>query len=120
MNNELRLKVVEVLQKARELISDQSRWTQGAYARSESGSMVPVTSPLACKFCVMGAITKTLTSDPSVEVINKHRHLLDLIYESIGRTAEVSKYGGVTNVNDVGGHEATMSMLSHAAEQFSV
>ena len=49
---------VEILEKARELISDESRWTQGSYAKDEKGEgTLPWREEAVC-FCALGAIKK--------------------------------------------------------------
>lgn len=48
----------DVLIAARELISEESRWTKGEAARSKDGSSVDPNSPLAVCWCAVGAIEK--------------------------------------------------------------
>lgn len=40
-----------------ELLSKPERWTQGEFARNTAGSPVSSTSPDACCWCVLGALT---------------------------------------------------------------
>lgn len=49
---------VQILEEARELLSDESRWTKGAVARKKSGEPVLANHPEACSFCTLGAIDK--------------------------------------------------------------
>ena len=49
---------LEILKKARELISDPSRWTQGTYARNSNGSQEFIMSPAAVCFCTIGAVRR--------------------------------------------------------------
>lgn len=49
-----------VLRNARELISDPTRWTKGAFARDREGTAVPVSLQSAQSFCAMGACMKAL------------------------------------------------------------
>lgn len=44
--------------KVYELLADESRWTTGEMARDKDDNPVDVEDPAACKFCLMGAITK--------------------------------------------------------------
>lgn len=46
----------EILVKARELLSDESRWTQMSSARDRSGRHECVYSEKAVRFCLLGAI----------------------------------------------------------------
>jgi hypothetical protein len=52
----------EVLQKARDLIADESRWTSQALARDRFRHAVMPEDPAACKFCAVGAIYATAHS----------------------------------------------------------
>ena len=46
----------DTLIEARELISDESRWTQNSYARDANDKPVTPYSTAACRWCAMGAI----------------------------------------------------------------
>ena len=48
--------VLEVLKAARELIADESRWTQKTYARDADGNAVDWALTCAHSFCMLGAI----------------------------------------------------------------
>jgi hypothetical protein len=48
----------EILQKARDLISDEKNWTKGEYARNERGSFIDYDSKSATCFCSVGALLK--------------------------------------------------------------
>lgn len=54
---------VQILTEARELLSDESRWTKGVVARKESGEPVLPNHPEACSFCTLGAIAKVAEGD---------------------------------------------------------
>lgn len=58
------MSTVEILQKARDLISDPARWTQDAYARDEHGreGAEPNDCDAVC-FCSLGAIYRTTSID---------------------------------------------------------
>jgi hypothetical protein len=47
---------VQLLKKARALISDPKRWTQNAFARDKHGHAVPPQDSRAVRFCSIGAI----------------------------------------------------------------
>jgi hypothetical protein len=51
------MSALEVLKKARELLSDESRWTKGAFARTMWGEETSGSDPEAECFCARGAIT---------------------------------------------------------------
>ena len=48
---------LEILKAGRELISDPARWTQGAFARNETGESI-FADEGAIRFCSIGAISK--------------------------------------------------------------
>lgn len=52
------METIDVLKAARELISDESRWTQQAMARDVSGKHVFSYDARATRWCSMGAINK--------------------------------------------------------------
>lgn len=47
---------LEVVQRARALITDPTKWTQGEYARGEDGEYAPSDSTAATCWCSLGAI----------------------------------------------------------------
>lgn len=49
---------VEILQRARDLITNPEAWTQGTYARDNLGRDVPTEDCMAVCFCSMGAIDR--------------------------------------------------------------
>jgi hypothetical protein len=51
-------KVVDVLRRARALIADPARWTEGRLARDAAGRSVKPNDPRATQWCVVGAIKK--------------------------------------------------------------
>jgi len=49
---------IEILQAAKAVIDHPLKWTVGSYARDGADREVPINSPDACKFCLMGAVFK--------------------------------------------------------------
>jgi hypothetical protein len=49
------VKTIDALRKARELISDPARWTQGFFAHSKTGRRVDPRGRSAVCWCVLGA-----------------------------------------------------------------
>ena len=68
----------EVLRKARELISDPKRWTQGEYAKDANGLKVGPNSARAVCFCSLGAIAKVKKASAGKAVKSKPAHILYL------------------------------------------
>ncbi|NTJ67561.1 hypothetical protein G6M50_06255 [Agrobacterium rhizogenes] len=52
------MNTVEILKKARELLSDEKRWTKGFYAVDIDGYAAHVDGNEACQFCAIGAIAR--------------------------------------------------------------
>lgn len=50
------MKDSEILKEAKKLIENPENWTQHAYARTKHDQIIHVNSPLACKFCSLGAV----------------------------------------------------------------
>lgn len=46
----------ELLEDTRTLISDPERWTQGSFAVNRVGETVNPDAPVACRWCLMGAV----------------------------------------------------------------
>lgn len=59
---------VQILEEARELLSDESRWTQGVIARKANGRPTILEDNEAVCFCSLGAIGKQSDRYSSLEV----------------------------------------------------
>lgn len=57
------MNTLEILTKARDLISDPARWTQKAFARDNSGESINNRSSYAVCWCAMGAVYKTSSNN---------------------------------------------------------
>ena len=53
------MSALSVLRAARDLLSDKSRWTSGAYARDDRGDSVSCHSRDARRWCVVGAVMRS-------------------------------------------------------------
>ena len=74
--------------KIKELLSDESKWTQGCMARDEQDVLVPVFSDNAVCWCLGGAVVKCYFT-----------HERDRIGERL-RKALPSPFAGITQFND--------------------
>lgn len=54
---------LEALQKRRDLIADETRWTRGAYARTKGGNTIGPNERAACSFCSIGAIRRVCDAE---------------------------------------------------------
>lgn len=58
---------LEILRQARELLSDESRWTKDTYARDVYGNPTMSTSDDAACFCVMGSLRRICRAESDNE-----------------------------------------------------
>lgn len=103
----------QVLIDARGLLSDHSRWTQGAYARSLDGFNVRPRSPYACCWCMLGAIAYCsnafgIIPPPLMYFIE------DMMKYKFGE-----KFLGPGAMNDYVSYEDMLAFLDEAIAQFN-
>lgn len=99
-------KTSTVLAEAREIIADESRWTQGVDARRCDGTRAPsAVDPSACKWCAWGAIQLACRR-------LEHPFPND-IYQVLSESlsSHGSPYTAPARVNDTLGHEAAIAMF---------
>lgn len=94
----------EVLQKARDLIADESRWTHGQYARDAEGYSVYPNEPSATCWCALGAVYHVL--DTTEEDVEDRPAPIRALYLD-NRPVPV-------DVNDRDGHEAVLALFDEA------
>jgi len=90
--------------KVSELLSDRSKWTQGASARDKHGDICDPEDPAACKWCFVGALYHCYLEE-SPSVLNRIRKAIN------------SRYPGAPSilcVNDNFGYEAVMEIVREA------
>lgn len=104
--------------KLRELLSDESKWTQTAFARDRRGRVVPLSSPEACQFCLVGGLDKLDISWD--EWIAKHDKITAYISELpnaerfVGRSVTSNRPNteySVSKFNDFNSWETIDAML---------
>jgi hypothetical protein len=100
MAKPLKLQIVE---QARALIADKSRWCRGHLARDTNGVAVCPTSDSATKRCGLGALIMA-----AYQVTNDRRQAHDLAIKAMRPL-----HGSATlvNVNDVRGHAAVLALF---------
>jgi len=102
------MKLSEAWAKARDLISVESRWTQGEYARDAAGQKVDYDSPAACQWCALGAFRKVASElDPETN--------LDLRRKNLAFCGGIHGYmaSEIATINDKCGHDALMSHVDN-------
>jgi hypothetical protein len=55
----------------KELLSEETKWTTGAFARSKDGSLVGPCSPKAVCWCLAGAAKKCYGSEAHADILQK-------------------------------------------------
>jgi hypothetical protein len=100
MSRSLKLQIVE---QARALIADESRWCRCELARDVNGMGVCPTSDSATKRCGLGALIAA-----AYQLTNNHRAAYDLAIKAMRPL-----HGSATlvNVNDVRGHAAVLALF---------
>ena len=93
--------------KVKELLSDESKWTQNAYARNEHENVVGYNDTMAVRWCLIGAINvcyPTLEEYAQVkqklnDELRKRSGSSDAVYFNDGRTFEEVK--GLVELLDI-------------------
>lgn len=93
-----------VLRKALALISDPSRWTQEAYARTRRGVATGADDGNAYQFCAAGAVLRVGPSDAARISLEKAAHILS---ERVG-------FPSISRFNDTRTHEDVLSLFDVA------
>ena len=107
------------LEDIRELISEPTRWTHGAFARSAEGGDVGWDNPDAVKWCLVGAVKKTIYADRRKPPLNDEivEGVLDTLHEALdnrigGRRNPTSLY----NFNDATVHADVIRLIDESIE----
>jgi len=95
---------IEVIRRAREIISDPTKWTQGTYARDKYGNCTDPGMENACRWCALGAVVQAsieLGVDDGIGSAS-----VDRLIDAAG--------GPVTTINDNQGHAAVLALFDKA------
>ncbi len=99
----------QIIARALELISDESRWTRGAMARNACRWSCPVEDPEAVRFCAVGAIRRA-----ALELLGEaDTGLVDQI-EAIVLSTNGQARTNLAAINDRRGREAIVVMFQKA------
>lgn len=106
------MRIIEILEKARNIIKDRGRWTVGSYARSLHGESVASLSQEAYSFCAMGAVRRARLvgislDDSAVSDISNADKVLR-------KKAVERGYMGISELNDEGDHDRVLDMFDRA------
>lgn len=101
---------IEVLEKARELISDQRDWLQEHSAETATGRWTDPTDPKAVRFCAEGAVIhvagSVIQSRPAFAQLNRH-----------GRLHHGQTYGSFVKFNDDAEHAEVLEAFDLTIER---
>ena len=96
------MKRLDVLKKARKLVSDREKWTVGAAARMVSGHVCGPTSGFATSFCALGAVACVARDDDDAE------------FAAVQLLRKFAAPMTVAQTNDAGDHKAVLALFDRA------
>src|SRR5262245_38742159 len=99
----------QIAARARELVSDPHRWTQGPLARTRDGLGTQPEDPSAYSFCLVGALIRA-----AHDLMGENKQARDfamVVRTSIELLAELPDDGLIEGVNDCEGHAAVLDLL---------
>lgn len=117
----MRRQAVADLEAGRELLSDLTRWTKGAYARNAKGDPVTECSADAVCWCSMGALRKVIAESTTADDVWRS----DVTYGRLNNLRDILNHASqqsthscahILDVNDQGTHEAVLEVWAKAIE----
>ena len=103
-----------LLLRLKELLTDETRWTQYADARGEEGDPVPHYSVFACSWCLTGAVARIANEHP--EVKNGYRRLLSALNRELRITGHIPDIQEWNDVEDRQ-HSEVIALLDRAIKR---
>jgi hypothetical protein len=94
---------IQIVERARALIADESRWCRGELARDAKGRGVCPMSESAMKRCGLGALLMA-----SYEITRDHRAAYDLASRAV---QPLHGTATLVKVNDLRGHAAVLALF---------
>lgn len=99
----------EILIAARKLIADENNWTQGAFARDDSGEEVPEWEPGAVCFCSVGAVSHAYRNNYQNQPLGSfYRDAFDALAK------ELKIYSTLADFNDNSTHQEVLALFDKA------
>lgn len=105
----------EILIEARNIISDEKNWTQGAEAREQNGDPVSPRCPWAVCFCSIGAVHRA-----AIKIVNNGFGVYSLDTSrlrtgAVGALAkELKCYTHIDQFNDASTHQEVLALFDRA------
>lgn len=103
---------LEMLVAARELISYETKWTQGRFARDKEGDWTPAVSDKAHCFCALGALYK-VSGEPEIHLESPE---LRVAINSLHNLARKYSYESATSYNDNTNHTKVLALFDTVIE----
>lgn len=77
-----------------DLLSDPNHWTKKAVARDNLNRLVSPCSPLACQWCLDGAIGKcaNIYGDKTIRIYNKITNTIHMMYPKYQQYINIAKF----------------------------
>ena len=100
-----------IIQRAREIISDEQRWCLGSFARGKAGASVSIHDSGARRYCAMGALMLGAS-----ELCSNEAEAGNLAY-AVGKI--ISPTGSLVFVNDYQGHAAVLALFDAAIASYA-
>jgi hypothetical protein len=101
----------QIITRALEIISDESKWTRGSLARLADGTACACLDPRAVRFCAVGALNRAageLLADNGFYHATEAEHLV------LEANCELH---GLPSINDTDGREVVIAMFKVALGQ---
>ena len=97
--------MLDSLTLVRELIEAPESWIQNNIAEDADGHPTFVSSPTACRFCLLGAICRVTASS------NREKDLIECLH-AVDDTRQLDD--GIPEFNDTATHDEVLSILDRA------
>lgn len=101
----------QIIEKSKNLISNESNWCKGHFALSFNGIDVAEDSPAACKWCAHGAVSKIMKLHDIQHGTSLYMSIWDYLgtagYRTTGRS-------GLISLNDNSDHQTVLAVFDKA------
>jgi hypothetical protein len=95
----------QIIARALEIISDESKWTRGSMARMADGTACACLDPLAVRFCAVGALYRAAGELLAGNGFDRALEAEHLVLEAN------TELHGLPSINDVEGRETIIAMF---------